>query len=113
MCPAVRTQQTAKLCYRHGCRRKAKIINQQFCSVFTDEDTTINMPKLEGPPSTHMDKIEITESGIRLKLLSELNADKAPEPYELTNSLLKNVAKEIFSNALPASLCRRSEGDIV
>ena len=34
------------------------------------------MPKLEGPPTTDMDKIEITESGIT-KLLSELNADKA------------------------------------
>ena len=56
-------------------RRKAEILNQQFCSVFTDEDTT-NMPKLERPPTTDTDKIEITESGIT-KLLSELNADKA------------------------------------
>ena len=40
------------------------------------------MPKLEGPPTTDMDKIKITESGIT-KLLSELNADKAPGPDEL------------------------------
>ena len=54
------------------------------------------MPKLDGPPTTDMDKIEITESGIT-KLLSELNADKAPGPDELSNLglLLKNVAKEI------------------
>ena len=45
--------------------RKAEILNQQFCSVLrpTDEDIA-NMPKLEGPPTTDMDKIEITESGI-------------------------------------------------
>ena len=71
-----------------------EILNQQFCSVFTDEDTT-NMPKLAGPPATYMDKIKITESGIT-KLLSELNADKAPGPDELPNLLLKNVAKEIY-----------------
>ena len=44
-------------------KRKAEILNQQFCSVFTDEDTT-NMPKLEGPPTTPMNNIEITQSGI-------------------------------------------------
>ena len=74
-------------------RRKAEILNQQFCSVFTDEDTT-NMPKLEGPPTTPMNNIEITQSGIT-KLLSELNVDKAPGPDELPNLLLKNAAKEI------------------
>ena len=63
------------------------------------------MPKLEGPPTTDMNNIEITQSGIT-KLLSELNADKAPGPDKLPNLLLKYVAKEIspfltdFSNTL-------------
>ena len=74
-------------------RRKAEILNQQFCSVFTDEDTT-NMPKLEGPPTTPMNNIENTQSRIT-KLLSELNVDKAPGPDELPNLLFKNAAKEI------------------
>ena len=52
------------------------------------------MPKLEGPPTNPMDNIEITQSGIT-KLLSELNANKAPGPDELSNLLLKNAAKEI------------------
>ena len=52
------------------------------------------MPKLEGPPTTPMNDIEITQSGIT-KLLSELNVDKAPGPDELPNLLLKNAAKEI------------------
>ena len=52
------------------------------------------MPKLEGPPATPMNNIEITQSGIT-ELLSELNVDKAPGPDELPNLLLKNAAKEI------------------
>ena len=52
------------------------------------------MPKLEGPPTSDMDNIEITQSGIT-KLLSELNADKAPGPHVLPNLILKNAAKEI------------------
>ena len=52
------------------------------------------MPKLEGPPTTDMDTIEITESGIS-KLSSELKANKAPGPNELPNFLLKNAVKEI------------------
>ena len=53
------------------------------------------MPKLEGPPTTDMDIIEITQSVIT-KLLSELNVDKAPGPDELPNLLLKKAAKEIY-----------------
>ena len=52
------------------------------------------MPKLEGPPTTPMNNIEITQSGIT-KLLSELNVDKATGPDELPNLLLKIAAKEI------------------
>ena len=74
-------------------RRKAEILNQQFCSVFTDEDTA-TLPKLEGPPTTPMNNIEITQFSIT-KLLRELNVDKAPGPDELPNLLLKNAAKEI------------------
>ena len=58
------------------------------------KDNTTNMPKLVGPPTNPMDNSEITQSGIT-KLLSELNADKAPGPDELPNLLLKNAAKEI------------------
>ena len=49
------------------------------------------MPKLEGPPTSAMDNIEITQSGIT-KLLNELNTAKAPGPDELPNLLLKNAA---------------------
>ena len=39
-------------------RRKAEILNNQFCS----EDTT-NIPKLPGPPNNEMPKFEITVQG--------------------------------------------------
>ena len=63
------------------------------------------MPKLEGPPTTPNNNIEITQSGIT-KLLSELNVDKAPGPDELPNLLLKMLPRryllfrQIFSNTL-------------
>ena len=44
-------------------RRKAEILNNQICSVFSSEDTT-NIPKLTGPPNTEMPKFEITDQGV-------------------------------------------------
>ena len=74
-------------------RRKAEILNNQFCSVFTSEDTT-NIPKLTGPPNTEMPKFEITAQGVT-KLLEGLNGGKASGPYELPNLILKNAANKI------------------
>ena len=74
-------------------RRKAKILNKQFCSVFTSEGTT-NIPKLPGPPNTEMPKFEITVQGVT-KLLEDLNSGKASWPDELPNLILKNAANEI------------------
>ena len=74
-------------------RRKAKILNNQFCSVFILEDTT-NIPKLPGPPNTEMPKYEITVQGVT-KLLEGLIGGKAPGPDELPNLILKNAANEI------------------
>ena len=74
-------------------RRKAEILNHQFCSVFTSADAT-NIPKLSGPPNTEMPKFEITVQGVT-KLLEGLNGGKAPRPDELPNLILKNAANEI------------------
>ena len=74
-------------------RRKAKILNNQFCSVFTSEDTS-NIPKLRGPPNTEMPKFAITVQGV-IKLLEGLNGGKAHGPDELPNLILKNAANEI------------------
>ena len=74
-------------------RRKAEILNNQFCSLFTSEDTT-NIPKLTGPPNTVMPKFEITVQGVT-KLLEGLNGGKASGPDELPNLILKNAANKI------------------
>ena len=74
-------------------RRKAEILNNQFCSVFTSKDTT-NIPKLPEPPNTEMPKFEITVQGVT-KLLEGLNGGKASAPDKLPNLILKNAAIEI------------------
>ena len=74
-------------------RRKAEILNNQFCSVFASEDTT-NIPKLLGPPNTEMPKFEITVQGVT-KLLEGLSGGKASGPDELPNLILKNAANKI------------------
>ena len=74
-------------------RRKADILNNQFCSVFTTEDTT-NIPKLTGPSNTEMPKFEITAQGVT-KLLEGLNGGKASGPDELPSLILKNAANDI------------------
>ena len=74
-------------------RRKAEILNNQFCSVFTSEDTK-NIPKLPGPPNTEMPKFKITVQGVN-KLLKSLNGDKASGPDKLQNLILKNAGNEI------------------
>ena len=73
--------------------RKATILNQQFCSVFTSEDTN-NIPKLPGPPNIEMPLFQISEEGVA-KLLEGLNGGKASGPDGLPNLILKNAAKEI------------------
>ena len=74
-------------------RRKAEILNNQFCSVLNSEDTT-NIPKLPGPTNTEMPKFEITVQGIT-KLLVNLNGGKASGPDELPNVILKNATNGI------------------
>ena len=56
-------------------RRKVEIHNNQFCLVFTSEDTT-NIPILPGPRQTA--NVEITDQGIT-KLFEILHRRKASE----------------------------------
>ena len=74
-------------------RRKAEILNNQFCSLFNSEDIT-NIPKLPGPPNSVMPKFEITVQVVT-KLFEGLNGGEAPTPDELPNLILKNAANEI------------------
>ena len=72
---------------------KATIFNEQFCSVFTSEDTT-NLPSFDDPDFPAMNKITVTTDGV-LKLLQNLNTKKATGPDLIPARILKDLAVEI------------------
>ncbi|XP_072018350.1 uncharacterized protein [Amphiura filiformis] len=74
-------------------KTKANLLNRQFASVFTKDDTS-TLPDLG--PSNHppMNGIQITNQGI-VKLLKNLNPYKASGPDGVPARLLKETAEEI------------------
>ena len=72
---------------------KANILNEQFCSVFTDEDVS-SIPTLGQSPHPDMPDIQVTVKGV-VKLLKNLNPRKAAGPNKIPCRLLKTVAEEI------------------
>ena len=72
---------------------KAKLLLQQFKSVFTKQ-TSSTLPHL--PPTYHpqITQIKITTPGVA-KLLHELNPHKAMGPDGIPNTVLKNCANQI------------------
>ena len=72
---------------------KANILNDQFCSVFTEEDAE-NMPDLGESHHPDMPMIEVTANGV-LKLLKGLNPRKAAGPDNIPCRLLATAAQEI------------------
>ena len=74
-------------------KSKAEALNQQFVSVFTNENTQ-NQPELKGEPSPEISKQEITEEEIR-KLLCNVNPKKANGPDNIPTRVLKERATNI------------------
>jgi hypothetical protein len=73
---------------------KAKLLSEQFCSVFTvDTPSTANI-KLSGPHYPQIPDLVISEDGVR-KLLEGLNPSKASGPDEIPARLLKNLADQL------------------
>jgi hypothetical protein len=72
---------------------KAEALNQQFKSAFTPPDPS---PHPDKGPSPHpiMPDFTVTENGV-LKLLEELNPNKAPGPDGVSGKILKTMASEI------------------
>ena len=89
---------------------KANILNRQYASVFTEEDTT-SVPEIG--PSLHpkMPVPSITVKGVQ-KLLATLNPNKAAGPDQLHPRFLKEVAEELAH--LYAALSQKSldEGNV-
>ena len=72
---------------------KAKLLNEQFTSVFTREDEKNNIKDM-GNLHPLMSPIIVTCTGV-LKLLSELDIHKATGPDEVSARLLKELATEL------------------
>ena len=73
---------------------KAEVLNSQFQSVFTNEDTS-RMPKLphkDRLPS--IEELQVSTKGIQ-KLLADINPKKASGPDEVPCRIMKEAAQEI------------------
>jgi hypothetical protein len=72
---------------------KAEILNDQFKSVFTDEDLT-SMPNKGPSPFQPMPDIIVEQKGVT-KLLKNLKTEKATGPDSIPAFILKTAAEEI------------------
>ena len=78
------------------CRQppKAIILNNQFCSVFTqhNDDPSADTVR-EGPSYPPLERLEISVAGVA-KLLQDLNPSTAGGPDEVPCCLLKELSEE-------------------
>ena len=74
-------------------KTKAELLNSQFRSVFTREDTE-HIDKLLGPNYPTIDPLVINPKGVE-KLLSQLNPSKAPGPDQIPWRILKGLCEEL------------------
>ncbi len=72
---------------------KAKVLNDQFQSVFTSEDLSA-IPSMDSPQYPTMAPIQVERKGVE-KLLKNLNASKAAGPDCIPSRVLKELASEI------------------
>ena len=73
---------------------KVEIFLRQFSSVFTKEDTTQPLPDIKDNSYPSISNISVDEKGV-LKLLQNLNVNKAAGPDGIPNKLLKACAEEV------------------
>ena len=74
-------------------RGKAEILNEQYDSVFTNEDIE-NMPTMPNRGIPSLPDIDLNVNGIT-KLLHELNPNEANGPDQVPTRVLKEAATEI------------------
>ena len=72
---------------------QATLLNNQFGSVFTEEDTT-DMPEVTPSPFPDMDPIVIHENGVA-KMLRNIKPHKATGPDEIPARLMKEAADQL------------------
>ena len=74
-------------------KEKAEILNNQFSSVFTTEDSN-KIPDLGESPYISAPEITVTEKGVR-KLLDGLNPNKASGPDQISSRFLKSMSAAV------------------
>jgi hypothetical protein len=72
---------------------QANILNEQFKSAFTTEDTT-TMPNKGRSPHPTMPEIKINTNGV-IQLLKSINPHKATGPDNAPAHFLNNLSKEL------------------
>ena len=72
---------------------KANIMGEQFCSVYTKEDT-LDLPDLGPSQTPTVSPIKVTCKGV-LKLLKDIKPHKASGPDNIPGRLLKEAAEEL------------------
>ena len=80
---------------------KANLLNQQFKSVFVQEDASSKTPKLDILPFPGIDNFSIDTAGIA-KLLRTLKCNKALGPDQLLNTYLQ--ATDVETAAIVAAI---------
>ncbi len=74
-------------------KAKSDILNEQFCSVFTEEDLS-NIPSLDQCQCPAMPDIVVTEAGVT-SLLKKINPKKACGPDNIPGRLLQLLSQEL------------------
>ncbi len=73
---------------------KARILSEQFMSVFTKDDPDATQVRLPGPDLPDISPLVITVHGVE-KLLKDINPKKASGPDEIPTRVLHNLAVEV------------------
>jgi hypothetical protein len=89
---------------------KAKILLNQFCSVFT-RNNGAKPPQMRSTPSPLIDDLVIREEGVG-KLLRNLNASKASGPDGIPSKVLKNCADVLAAPLTTIFNCSLKSGSL-
>ena len=74
-------------------KEQAELLNKQFQSVFTKEDTH-TFPQMDGPQYQKIYELKISTEGVE-KLLKNLKVNKASGPDDIPGVVLKELAHEL------------------
>ena len=97
------TKKTGKVVFTP--EEKASILNEQFQSVFTDENAD-RMPDLRTTTTATLPPLVVSNAGVH-SLLSRLDSNKAPGPDGIQARVLRQCA-----NSISPALCRLFQASI-